>query len=153
MTFTGINRLGENILVVGDNASKFEATIGEVTTGIATIGNKAGLDMRGEWGPPQERRGAVDKPHSNHARFGGINGTNGARGKVGNNFSQPGGAKVEVGSEGFEIIELGTDMGIDAHTVPIGMEDAGLKGAEKATTTRDSQHHAAEFTHQDVARF
>jgi hypothetical protein len=39
--------------------------------------------------------------------------------------------KVEVGSEGFEIIKLGTDMGIlDEHTVPIGMEDAGLKGAE-----------------------
>jgi hypothetical protein len=48
----GINRLGENILLAGDNASKFEVTIGEVTTLIA-IGNKAGLDMvRGERGPP-----------------------------------------------------------------------------------------------------
>jgi hypothetical protein len=36
-------------------------------------------------------------------------------------------------------------MGIDAHTVSVGMEDAGLESAGKATTTRDSQHHAAEF--------
>jgi L-rhamnose isomerase len=43
--------LGKDILV-GDDAGKFEVTIGEVTTGIASIGNKAGLDMRGEWGTP-----------------------------------------------------------------------------------------------------
>ena len=48
--FAGINRLSQNILV-GDDASKFEITIGEVTTGIV-IGNKAGLDMRREWGAP-----------------------------------------------------------------------------------------------------
>jgi hypothetical protein len=57
---------------------------------------------------------------------------------------------VDVGSESLEIIELGTDMGIDAHTVSIGIEDAGLKSAEKATTARDSQHHAAEFAHQHL---
>ena len=49
-TFAGVNRLGQNILV-GDDASKFEITIGEVTTGIL-IGNKAGLDMRRERGAP-----------------------------------------------------------------------------------------------------
>jgi hypothetical protein len=37
-------------------------------------------------------------------------------------------------------------MGINAYTVSIGMEDACLKSAEKATTVRDSQHHAAEFS-------
>jgi hypothetical protein len=80
----------------------------------------------------------------------GIDGINARGKKVGNNFSQPGWAKVEVGSEDFEIIKLGTDMGIDAHTVvSIGMEDAGLKSAEQATTARDSQHHAAEFS-QDL---
>jgi hypothetical protein len=42
--------LGKNTLV-GDDAGKFEVTIGEITTGIA-IGNKGGLDMRGERGPP-----------------------------------------------------------------------------------------------------
>jgi hypothetical protein len=42
--------LGEDILV-GDDAGEFEVTIGQITTGIA-IGNKAGLDMRGEQGPP-----------------------------------------------------------------------------------------------------
>jgi hypothetical protein len=53
---------------------------------------------------------------------------------------------VEIGSESFEIIELvGPHMGINAYMVSIGMEDARLKGAEKATTARDSQHHAAEF--------
>jgi hypothetical protein len=36
-------------------------------------------------------------------------------------------------------------MGINADTVFIGMEDARLKGAEEATTARDSQHHAAEL--------
>jgi hypothetical protein len=75
--------LGEDVLV-GDDASKFKVAIGEITAGIV-IGNKTGLDVRGEWGPPQEGRGAVDKPHSTHARFGGINSTN-ARGNVGNNF-------------------------------------------------------------------
>jgi hypothetical protein len=34
-------------------------------------------------------------------------------------------------------------------TVAIGMEDAGLEGAEKATTARDHQDHAAEFA-QDL---
>jgi hypothetical protein len=87
---------------VGDEASKFEVAIGEITAGIL-IGNKSGLDVRGERGPPQEWRGAVDKPHAAHARFGSIDSTN-ARGKVGNNFRQPGGAKVEIGSESLEII-------------------------------------------------
>jgi hypothetical protein len=36
-------------------------------------------------------------------------------------------------------------MGIDTYTVSIGMEDAGLKGAEKSTPARDSQYHAAQF--------
>jgi hypothetical protein len=36
-------------------------------------------------------------------------------------------------------------MRINADTVSIGMENAGLKSAEEATTARDSQHHAAEF--------
>jgi hypothetical protein len=90
-TFTGVNRLGQDILV-GNDASKFEVTVGEVTTGIV-IGNKAGLYMSRKGGAPQERRGAVNKPHAAHARFGGIDGTN-ARGKVGNNFRQAGGAKV-----------------------------------------------------------
>jgi hypothetical protein len=135
--------LGEDVLV-GDDASKFKVTIGEITAGIV-IGNQTGLlDVRGERGSPQEGRGAVDKPHSTHAWFGGIDSTN-ARGNVGNNFRQPGGAKVEICSEGFEIIELGADMGINADSVFIGMEDARLKGAEEATTARDSQHHAAEF--------
>jgi hypothetical protein len=40
-------------------------------------------------------------------------------------------------------------MGIKADTVAIRMEDAGLEGAEKATTTRDRQDHAAEFA-QDL---
>ena len=48
--FAGINRLSQNILV-GHDASKFEITIGEVTTGIV-IGNKSGLDMRRERGVP-----------------------------------------------------------------------------------------------------
>ena len=56
---------------------------------------------------------------------------------------------MQVGREGFEIIELGTDMGIKADTVAIGMKDAGLEGAEKAPTARDCQDHAAEFT-QDL---
>jgi hypothetical protein len=90
-TFTGVNWLGQDILV-GNDASKFEVTVGEVTTGIV-IGNKAGLYMSGKGGAPQERRGAVNKPHAAHARFGGIDGTN-ARGKVRNNFRQAGGAKV-----------------------------------------------------------
>jgi hypothetical protein len=90
--FKGVNRLGENILV-GDDASKFEVTVGEVTTGIV-IGNKAGLDMRRKGGAPKERRGAVNEPHVTHARFGGIDGTDARGNKVANNFSQPGGAKV-----------------------------------------------------------
>jgi hypothetical protein len=54
---------------------------------------------------------------------------------------------VEVGSESFEIIQLGTYMGINAYMVSIGMENACLKSAEeKATTARNSQHHAAEFS-------
>jgi hypothetical protein len=132
--FTGVNRLGKNVLV-GDDASKFEVTVGEVTARVV-IGNQAGLDVRGEGGAPQERRGAINKPHATHTRFGSINGTD-ARGKVGNNFSKPGGTKVQVGSKGFEIIKLGTDMGIKADTVAIGMKDAGLEGAEKAPTARD----------------
>jgi hypothetical protein len=43
-------------------------------------------------------------------------------------------------------------MGINAYTVSIGMEDAHLKSAEKATTARDSQHHAAEFA-EDLLPF
>jgi hypothetical protein len=56
---------------------------------------------------------------------------------------------VQVGSEGFEIVKLGTDMGIKMDPVAIGMEDAGLECAEQAPTARDGQDHAAEFT-QDL---
>ena len=52
---------------------------------------------------------------------------------------------MQVGGKGLEIIKLGADMGIDADAVAIRMTDAGLQGAEKTTTTRDSQDHAAEF--------
>ena len=141
--FASINRLGQNILV-GDNAGEFEITIGEGTTGIV-IRNKVGLDMRRERGPPKESGGAINKPHATHAGFGRIDGTD-ARWEVGNNFGQPGGMKVEVGSEGLEIVELGADMGIKMDTVAIRMENAGLEGAEQATATWDRQHHAAEFT-------
>jgi hypothetical protein len=48
--FTGIHRLGENVLV-GDNSGKFKITIGEVTTRIV-IRNQAGLDVRRERGTP-----------------------------------------------------------------------------------------------------
>jgi hypothetical protein len=41
--FMGVNRLGQNVLV-GDDASKFEVTVGEVTPRIV-IGNQAGLDV------------------------------------------------------------------------------------------------------------
>jgi hypothetical protein len=89
--FTGVNRLGQNVLV-SDDASKFEVAVGEVTPRIV-IGNQAGLDVRREGGAPQERRGAINEPHATHTGFGGIDGPD-ARGKVGDNFSEPGGAKV-----------------------------------------------------------
>jgi hypothetical protein len=57
------------------------------------IGNQAGLDVRREGGSPQERRHAINEPHATHTGLGGINGTD-ARGKVGDNFSEPGGMKV-----------------------------------------------------------
>jgi hypothetical protein len=38
-------------------------------------------------------------------------------------------------------------MGIKMDTVAIGMEDVCFEGAEKATTVRDCQDHAAEFAH------
>jgi hypothetical protein len=40
-------------------------------------------------------------------------------------------------------------MGIKMDTVAIGMEDASLERAEKATTVWDCQDHAAEFA-QDL---
>ena len=47
---TGIDRLGEDVLV-GDDASQFKVTVGEITLGIV-IGNKTCLDVGGERGPP-----------------------------------------------------------------------------------------------------
>jgi hypothetical protein len=49
-------------------------------------------------------------------------------------------------SKGFEVIQLGTDVRIDADPMAIRMADTGLESAEKAATTGDGKDHAAEFT-------
>jgi hypothetical protein len=52
---------------------------------------------------------------------------------------------VQVAGQGLEIIELGTDMAVNANPVPVRVADASLQGAEQTAAPRDSKDHAAQF--------
>jgi hypothetical protein len=52
---------------------------------------------------------------------------------------------VQVTRERLEIIELSSNMPVNANTVAVRMSDASLQGAEKATAARDGEDHAAQF--------
>ncbi|MCK7461553.1 MAG: hypothetical protein MZU84_05570 [Sphingobacterium sp.] len=56
-------------------------------------------------------------------------------------------------SKGFEVVQLGTDVRIDADPMAIRMADTGLESAEKAATTGDGKDHAAEFTQNLLPSF
>jgi hypothetical protein len=141
-TGTGIKGLGKDVLV-GHHTSQLEIADGEIARRVV-IRNESLLDVKRKGGTPKEGRSTINEPDATHARFGGINGAN-AGGVIWNNFRELGRTKVQIGGEGFKIIQLGAHMGINTHAVSIGMKDAGLKGAEKATTTGNIQDHTAEF--------
>jgi hypothetical protein len=52
---------------------------------------------------------------------------------------------VQVTRERLEIIELSSNVPVNANTVPVRMANASLQGTKKATAARDGKDHAAQF--------
>jgi hypothetical protein len=107
-------------ILMGNDAGEFKITDGEVATGVS-IGHEASLDGMGEWCAPEQRRDAIDEPHTTHTRKGSIDSTN-TGGIVGDD--------LEIASEGFKVIELRPDVAVDVDAVAVGVADTRLEGAE-----------------------
>jgi hypothetical protein len=60
---------------------------------------------------------------------------------------------VQVTRERLEIIELSSNVPVNANTVPVRMANASLQGTKKATAARDGKDHAAQFAQNSLPSF
>jgi hypothetical protein len=134
--------LGNDILVAND-ASQFEITIGEVTRRIGIVGrDQAVLNILWERLTPHQGLQVKAEANAPHASAGSITRTDG-KGVIWYDLGEPGWAGTKVTGEGFHVIQLGADMAINLDAETIRVTETFLEGAEKAAAPGNGKNHAA----------
>ena len=134
---------GDSNSGLGQDARLLEIAIGQVA-GHVFRGDDAFSDVFREGRPPESRRLARGEDDPSHAGLCGVNRADGRR-VVRDDFGQACGAPRDIASEGFEVVQMVSDVLSDADPVSVRVGDAELQRAEETSRSGDGWAHEPEL--------
>ena len=121
---------GVGDICLGEDPRLLQVAVGDVPLGVVE-GDDAPLDVVGEGGAPEQGCLVLGEEYPAHAHFGSVHRTDGRR-VVRDEFGKARGPVGDAEGQAFEVAEVVTEVGGDAHSVFVGKFEAELHGAEEA---------------------